>query len=87
MSTLLWAGLNSKPTVPASHAALSRFWADLSGATLYRTWKKHNPGELARLEAYAAGGGRPAMLTAFGNALVDVVDVHRAVGAPNPTIP
>lgn len=84
MSALIWAGLGAATANPASptRVALERFWDDLAAATIYKTWKRHNPGELARLEGYAAGGARPDMLTAFGRALIDIVDVHRAVGAP-----
>lgn len=87
MSAIIWSASGTASSWNPAHIALASFWDHVASATLYRTWKRHNPGELARLEQYAAGGDKPTMLTAYGRSLIDVVDVHRAVGAPNPIIP
>jgi hypothetical protein len=85
----MWAATGSATSNPANptFAALDRFWSDIGSASLYVKWKNQNSGEFVRLRDYAAGGSRPVMLTAFGSSLVDIVDVGRTVGAPNPKIP
>lgn len=59
----------------------------MAGAAIYNKWKQQNPGELSRLRSYAAGSQKPAMLTAFGRALVEVVEAQRQLGDTTISIP
>lgn len=63
------------------------FWSELGKATLYKNWKRDNPGEVQRLAAYAAGGQAPTMSTAFGRALVTQVTIQLSASAGPITIP
>lgn len=51
-------------------AELDAAWQEWQAASLYQKWARSNPGELAKLEAYRAGGPRPSLATATGRALV-----------------
>jgi hypothetical protein len=56
--------------------AFDRFLRNMQEAKLYQNWRKSNPGEAARFDAYLAGGNPPSMLTAFGRALIAVVEMR-----------
>jgi hypothetical protein len=63
-----------------SPSAFDRFLTNLRQAKLYATWRKANPGESARFDAYLAapaGSAVPSMLTAFGRAIVAVVEMEK----------
>ena len=59
----------------------------MAGAAIYAKWKQQNPGELSRLRSYAAGSEKPLMLTAFGRAVVEVVEAQRQLGDDSIAIP
>jgi hypothetical protein len=65
---------------------LDQFWQELAQASLYKKWRTQNPGEHSKLVAYAAGGARPVLATAFGRALVSVVEAQLLLSDP-PLIP
>jgi hypothetical protein len=54
------------------------FMRNLADAKLYQTWRKSNPGEAARFDAFVAGGSPPSMLTPFGRALIAVVEMRNS---------
>jgi hypothetical protein len=63
-----------------SPSAFVRFLSNLREAKLYENWRKANPGEAARFDAYLAapaGSAVPSMLTAFGRAIVAVVEMEK----------
>jgi hypothetical protein len=47
-----------------------RFLPELERSTLYAKWRRSNPGEAKRWDAFVAGGAEPAMVTPFGRMLV-----------------
>jgi hypothetical protein len=55
-----------------------RFLRNLREAKLYQNWRKSNPGEAARFDAFLAGGTAPSMLTPFGRALIAVVEMRNS---------
>jgi hypothetical protein len=54
------------------------FMRNLVDAKLYQNWRKSNPGESARFDAFVAGGNVPSMLTPFGRALIAVVEMRNS---------
>ena len=49
---------------------LDAAWVAWQQSELYKKWRRLNPGEAAKLDAYRAGGVRPVLVTATGRALV-----------------
>lgn len=49
---------------------LDTSWDQWALSTLLSKWRKANPGEAAKLDAYRAGGPRPTLITPVGKALV-----------------
>lgn len=70
----------------SAHDELTAAWAEWQNASLYQTWRRKNPGEAAKLDAYRAGGARPTLATATGRALVDETAAWFA-SAPAPPPP
>jgi hypothetical protein len=63
-----------------SPSAFDRFLSNLRAAKLYENWRKANPGESARFDTYLTGpadASVPSMLTAFGRAIVAVVEMEK----------
>jgi hypothetical protein len=63
-----------------SPTAFDRFLLNLRQAKLYENWRKANPGEAGRFDAYldaSAGAPAPEMLTPFGRAIVAVVEMEK----------
>jgi len=62
---------------------LSYFHTTIQTATLYKTWKKQNPNEAGKAEAYWANGALPVpqLATAFGKSYVAAAEAyHYAAG-------
>ncbi len=57
-----------------------RFLPNLRDASLYTKWRSQNPGEAGRLDGYLADPKTPppTMVTAFGRAVVAVVEMYGA---------
>jgi hypothetical protein len=63
-----------------TESAFDRFLKNLAQAKLYENWRKANPGESSRFDTYLAapaGAAVPSMLTAFGRAIVAVVEMEK----------
>ena len=72
MNLGLWARAGTSNT-------FTRFLSELAQAKLYQNWRKANPGEAARFDSFVtapATASPPPMLTAFGRALVAVVEMR-----------
>lgn len=68
---LVVGGVSFAASQAGEDSLLSQSWATMQTASLYQRYKKQNPGEAARLEAYWANGGTvPSISTAFGKALL-----------------
>jgi hypothetical protein len=62
-----------------SPTPFDRFLTNLRQAKLYENWRKANPGEAARFDTYlTADVPVPSMLTAFGRAIVAVVEMEKS---------
>jgi hypothetical protein len=62
-----------------TESAFDRFRLNLAQAKLYENWRKANPGEAARFDTYlTADVPVPSMLTAFGRAIVAVVEMEKS---------
>ena len=67
------------------HDDLGKAWECWESASLYRKWRQANPGEAAKLDAYRAGGSRPALVSSTGKALVHETDAWFASSPQDPT--
>ena len=74
------------PFVTPTETPFQRFLRNLRDAKLYENWRKANPGESLRFDTYLAAvlagepSSPPSMLTAFGRALVAVVEMRQQSG-------
>lgn len=79
-------------TLPEVRAALEQEWAaftvDRNTAgklTQQGVWRRDNPGEWSKLQAYRAGtAARPNLATALGRQMVEHVDAYRLTAPPAP---
>jgi primosomal protein N' len=61
-----------------SPSSFDVFMRNLADAKLYQNWRRSNPGEAARFDAFVVGGTAPSMLTPFGRALIAVVEMRQS---------
>jgi hypothetical protein len=61
-----------------SPSSFDVFMRNLADAKLYQNWRKSNPGEAGRFDAFVAAGtsAPPSMLTPFGRSLIAVVEMR-----------
>lgn len=75
---------------PAAASPLKTFWDHLAKASVYKNFKRDDPGDMGKLRAYAGGGPgkRPtAMATEYGWSLVCELDAYFQAGLQPLTLP
>lgn len=61
-------------------AQLEQAWTQWGASTLHAAWRRHNPGEAAKVAAWWTGSGpRPACNTPVGRALTLTADAHHTL--------